>query len=114
MPKSNMYSPEVRERAVRMLQASRDQYPSLWAACVSFAPKIGCNPATLLNWVRRAQIDSGQGPGVSSWSWPPWTGCTGSTTSGYSAPLATFRRQKLRQNTSASWQSPVPRQGSPL
>ena len=42
MNKSNKFSPEVRERAIRMVQEHRDEYPSLWAAVESIAPKIGC------------------------------------------------------------------------
>lgn len=44
------FSPEVRERAVRLLIQSQPQYPSLWAAIEAIAPKIGCTPATLRNW----------------------------------------------------------------
>jgi transposase-like protein len=66
MNKSNKFSPEVRERAVRMVQEHRGEYPSLWAAVESIAPKIGCVPQTLLAWVKRAQIDSGARPGVST------------------------------------------------
>jgi transposase-like protein len=47
MKKSNKFSPEVRERAVRMVQEHRGEYPSLWAAIESIAPKIGCVPQTL-------------------------------------------------------------------
>lgn len=60
MNKSNRFSPEVRVRTVRMVQEHRDGYPSLWAAVESIAPKIGCVPQTLLEWVKRAEIDSGQ------------------------------------------------------
>ena len=60
------FSPEVRERAVRMVQESRDEHSSLWAAVGSMAPKIGCTPTTLLSWVQRAEIDSGQRAGVTS------------------------------------------------
>jgi transposase-like protein len=42
MNKSNKFSPEARERAVRMVQEHRGEYPSLWAAVESLAPKIGC------------------------------------------------------------------------
>ena len=45
-PKPNKYSPEVRERSVRMVQEHRSEYPSLWAAVVSIAAKIGCSPHT--------------------------------------------------------------------
>ena len=66
MNKSKKFSPEVRERAVRMVQEHRGDYPSLWAAVESIAPKIGCVPQTLLDWVKRAQIDAGSRPGIST------------------------------------------------
>ena len=66
MTKTKKYSPEVRERAVRMVQEHRGEYPSLWAAIESIAPKIGCTPQTLHEWVKRAEIDSGQRDGLSS------------------------------------------------
>ena len=66
MKKSNRFSPEVRERAVRMVQEHRGEYPSLWAAIESIAPKIGCVAQTLLDWVKQAEIDEGARPGVSS------------------------------------------------
>ena len=59
MKKSNHFSPEVRERAVRMVQEHRGEYPSLWAAIESIAPKIGCVPQTLNEWVKRVEIDTG-------------------------------------------------------
>jgi transposase len=66
MNKSNKFSPEVRERAVRMVQEHRGEYPSLWAAVESIAPKIGCVPQTLLEWVKRVEIDTGSRPGTTS------------------------------------------------
>ena len=66
MNKSNRFSPEVRERAVRMVQEHRGEYPSLWAAIESIAPKIGCVPQTLHGWVRRHEVDSGMKDGVST------------------------------------------------
>ena len=66
MNKSNKFSPEVRERAVRMVQEHRGEYPSLWAAVESIAPKIGCVPQTLLEWVKRTQIDAGARPGITT------------------------------------------------
>jgi len=60
------YSPEVRERAVRMVQEHRGEYPSLWAAIESIAPKIGCVPQTLHDWVRKHEIDTGMRDGVTS------------------------------------------------
>ena len=66
MNKSNKFSPEVRERAVRLVQEHRGEYPSLWAAVESIAPKIGCVPQTLLDWVKRGEVDSGQREGLST------------------------------------------------
>ena len=66
MNKSNKFSPEVRERAVRMVQEHRGEYPSLWAAVESIASKIGCVPQTLLTWVQRHEIDSGVRDGVTT------------------------------------------------
>ena len=60
------YSPEVRERAVRMVQEHRGEYPSLWAAIESIAPKIGCVPQTLHEWVRKHEVDTGMRDGVTS------------------------------------------------
>ena len=66
MNKSKQFSSEVRERAVRLVQEHRGEYPSLWAAVESIAPKIGCVPSTLLAWVKRAEVDAGQRPGMST------------------------------------------------
>ena len=66
MTKSNKLSPEVRARAVRLVQEHRGEYPSLWAAVESIAPKIGCVPQTLLEWVKRAEVDAGERPGTTT------------------------------------------------
>ena len=66
MNKSNKFSPEVRERAVHIVQEHRGQYTSLWAAVESIAPKIGCVPQTLLTWVQRHEVDTGVRDGVST------------------------------------------------
>ena len=66
MKKSSKFSPEVRERAVRLVQEHRGEYPSLWAAVESIAPKIGCVPQTLLDWVKQAEVDAGARPGVTT------------------------------------------------
>ena len=66
MNKSTKFSPEVRERAVRMVQEHRGEYPSLWAAIESIAPKIGCVPQTLHDWVKREEVDAGQREGLST------------------------------------------------
>jgi transposase len=59
-----MFSPEVVERAVRMVFDAKDQYPSQWAAIESIAGKIGCTAETLRRWVRQGERDRGvrQGP----------------------------------------------------
>ncbi|MDP4079018.1 IS3 family transposase [Acidovorax sp. A1169] len=66
MKKTNKFSPEVRERAVRMVQEQRGEYPSLWAAIESIAPKIGCVPQTLNEWVKRTEVDAGTREGVTT------------------------------------------------
>ena len=66
MKKSSKFSPEVRERAVRLVQEHRGEYPSLWAAIESIAPKIGCVPQTLLEWVKQSEVDAGARLGVST------------------------------------------------
>ncbi len=66
MKKQNKFSPEVRERAVRMVLEHRGEYRSLWAAIESIAPKIGCVPQTLNDWVRKHEIDTGTRDGVTS------------------------------------------------
>ena len=66
MNKTKKFSPEVRERAVRLVQEHRGEYPSRWAAVESIAPKIGCVPQTLLDWVKRQEIDSGVREGVTT------------------------------------------------
>jgi len=66
MSNGTKFSSELRERAVRLVQEGRGEYPSLWKAVAAIAPKIGCTPTTLLSWVKRAEIDSGRRPGVTS------------------------------------------------
>src|SRR5215207_2160903 len=63
MKKSNKFSPEVRERAVRMVQEHRGEYPVV-GCDQSIAPKIGCVPQTLHEWVKREEVDSGVREGV--------------------------------------------------
>jgi transposase len=60
------FSPEVRERAVRMVREHRGEHASQWNAIVSIAAKIGCSAGTLHEWVRRSQVDSGERPSVST------------------------------------------------
>ena len=66
MNRPNKFSPEVHERAVRLVQEHRGEYSSLWAAVESIAPKIGCVPQTLLEWVKRSEVDSGVREGVTT------------------------------------------------
>ncbi|EKK2884503.1 IS3 family transposase [Escherichia coli] len=63
MTKNTRFSPEVRQRAIRMVLESQDEYDSQWAAICSIAPKIGCTPETLRVWVRQYERDTGGGDG---------------------------------------------------
>jgi len=59
----NSFSAEVKERAVRLVQETRADHSSEWAAMSSIASKIGCTAETLRKWVRRAERDAGVRPG---------------------------------------------------
>jgi transposase-like protein len=78
---TNKFSPEVRERAVRLVLDTEAQHPSRWQAVMSIAAKIGCTPQTLNDWVKKAEVDSGRRPGVpaemAEWSCPRFTGHSG-------------------------------------
>ena len=63
---SNRFSPEVRERAVRMVQEHGGDHASQWAAIGSIAAKIGCTAETLRGWVRQAERDQGLRAGPTS------------------------------------------------
>jgi transposase len=63
---TNRFSPEVRERAVRMVFDHQAEHASQWATILSIAPKIGCNPETLRSWVRQAERDQGKRPGLTA------------------------------------------------
>ena len=63
---SPKFSTEVRDRAVRMVLEHRGEHASQWAAIVSIAAKIGCTAQTLNDWIKKADIDSGRKPGVTS------------------------------------------------
>jgi transposase-like protein len=66
MPRSSRYSPEVRERAVKMVMDHRQDFPSEWATMTSVAQKLGMTAETLRSWVRRAQVDEGVRPGLTT------------------------------------------------
>ena len=66
MARPSRYSPEVRERAVRMVFECEREHGSQWAAILSIAQKIGCTPETLRTWVRRVEVDTGRCDGMTS------------------------------------------------
>lgn len=66
MTKSGRFSPEVRERAVRLVREHQGDYETQWAAITSIASKIGCAGETLRLWVRQAERDGGQRPGLTT------------------------------------------------
>ena len=66
MARPSRYSPEVRERAVRLFHEHAAEHPSPWAAMGSIAGKFGCTAETLRNWVRQAERDAGHRPGLTT------------------------------------------------
>ena len=66
MNTSKRYSPEVRERAVRMVLEQQTEHSSQWATIQSIASKLGCTSETLRRWVRRAERDQGIRNGMTS------------------------------------------------
>ena len=66
MGRPSRYSPEVRERAVRMVLEHEGQHESQWSAISSIAEKIGCSAETLRKWLRQAERDQGRRPGLTT------------------------------------------------
>ena len=66
MKKSVRYSPEVMERAVRMVQEAGSEYETQWAAITSIAAKTGCTAETLRHWVRQRERDTGEREGTTT------------------------------------------------
>jgi transposase len=66
MGKVTRYPVEVRQRAVRLVLEHRGEYETEWAAICSISGKMGCSAETLRGWVRRAEVDSGSRPGITT------------------------------------------------
>ena len=66
MPRKSRYSPEVRERAVRMVLEHQGEHDSQWSTIRSIAEKIGCTCETLRKWVRQVERDTGRLPGLTT------------------------------------------------
>ena len=66
MARPSRYSPEVRERAIRMVRDHGAEHPSQWAAIASIAGKLGCTSETLRRWVRQAERDTGHRAGLTT------------------------------------------------
>ena len=66
MARPTKYSPEVRERAVRMVRDQTGEHASQWATIEAVAPKLGCTSETLRRWVRQAERDGGRRPGLTT------------------------------------------------
>jgi transposase len=66
LPRGQKHPIELRERAVRMVFEHQHEYPSQWKAILSVAEKLNLNRETLRNWVRRAEVDEGRRPGLTT------------------------------------------------
>ena len=65
-PSRKPFAPEVRERAVRLVRDQQGEHPTQWATIQAIAPKIGCSAEALRTWVRRAERDAGERPGLTT------------------------------------------------
>ena len=63
---TNKFSPEIRERSVRMVLDHEADYPSRWTAILAVSQKIGCAPSTLNDWIKKTEVDSGKRAGVTT------------------------------------------------
>jgi transposase len=66
MGKATRFSPEVRERAIRLVVEQEGEHESQWAAIRSVAAKIGCSAETLRSWIRQAERDQGKRAGLTT------------------------------------------------
>lgn len=66
MSGTKRYSPELRERAVRMVLERREEFSSEWAAVTAISKLLGMTAETLRTWVRRAEVDGGLRPGLTT------------------------------------------------
>ena len=66
MGRPSKFSPEFKERAIRMVREHRPEYPSHWATITSLAKKLGCTTETLRRWVQQAERDAGDRPGLTT------------------------------------------------
>ena len=66
MGRPSRFSPEVRDRAIRLVMEQRPAHPSAWAALQAVATKLGVTGETLRKWVRQAERDTGQRPGLTT------------------------------------------------
>ena len=60
------YDENTKARAVRLVREHRDDYDSEWAAMRAISGRLGMNPETLRKWVRQAEVDAGEAPGVTT------------------------------------------------